>query len=178
MYNFGDIIEIIDNSIADEKNIMFVCDYDLAESISAYLYCEYGIEDEENSLDEDVNEHYVSLFYNDNINFIVESAKGYSGKFKLSDVYSYDHYIQSGLMLDSEIYKYLQGENCTWNLFGYDDTYDCEDCGCCNGCEDCDTCEEDIECLIDEYVERIQDIGLCPNCLRDCLQNFVDELMN
>jgi len=70
---------------------------------------------------------------------------------------------------------------------------DCEQdkqdqCECCN-CEDKDTCEDYectcdelieenecdcIDCTLDRYVERIQEInGGCPNCIKEVLAEFL-----
>ena len=191
MYDFGDIISIIDKAITDKVDIMFICNYDLASYISDYLRCEYGIKDEKNSLNTDTDEYYVSLnIYKHKIELIVESAKGNSGKYKINELDFCNYYIQDGLM--TTVYdtgEYLRGNNCTWRFFEYNCDYSCcceEGCTCEDSCNcdeycDCKECaknnDDNIEYLIDEYVEKIQEVGLCPKCLKACLLNFTDELI-
>lgn len=36
-----------------------------------------------------------------------------------------------------------------------------------------------VDCTIDRYVDKISSLGLvCPHCIRECLESFVDELLD
>lgn len=52
---------------------------------------------------------------------------------------------------------------------------DCEDCYCC---EDEDEFLNPLEELIEEYTELLSDECICPDCIREILTSFVNDLFD
>jgi len=84
----SDITNIIDLHLeSEEYNLLFVCNKNLAKYICDYVYKEYGIIDEDMELKDSIKEYYVSLYFSNNkVSFYCETAKGYSGEYKLNDI--------------------------------------------------------------------------------------------
>jgi hypothetical protein len=163
-----EIFNRIDNAFEERQNIVFVCDFNLADDISGYLADEFDIVDENTSLyedDEDLDEYYVSLYFDKNdINFYCESARDNSGNFKVNDCGVVDYYVFLE-MSKEEISKSLQGDDGTmiglYNLADEDEDDDIED----YEDEDIDDEVEAIGDFIAEYVDKIVDNNLCPQCI-------------
>jgi len=194
----NDIIEIIDENVADQCNVFFVCNKKLARFIYDYIINNYDINDEydrndENikSLNEDINEYYVSLFFDDennSVNFFVEDATGNNGEYKLHD--SENEYISYYICVnlnENIVFSKLVGENSLWywvkvNLddVEYEEVdkneevdkmvYD-NNCGKCDKPEIPDELIEEIR-LIEETACKIKDNELCPVCLRNELYSL------
>ena len=84
----SDITNIIDSHLeSEEYNLLFVCNKYLAKYICDYVYKEYGIVDEDMELKDSIKEYYVSFYFSNNkVSFYCETAKGYSGEYKLNDI--------------------------------------------------------------------------------------------
>lgn len=60
-----------------------------------------------------------------------------------------------------EDFNNYNNELAEYNYEGYDYSCDC------------------IECVTNKYVERISSLGLvCPHCVRECLESFVEEILD
>lgn len=189
---YSDITQIITQNIESEANFVFVCDKNLAEFICNYLMDTYDIIDEDMTLEDDIQEYYVSMYFSDeddDINFFCESAKGINKEYKLNDIDDdyVDYYICNNL--DENIaFDKLLGKNATWHWIGVnmeDDNEECEynDCecdGCCEKCEveDYEDDDEDeginYEELLDIFVERIQEADGCCDYIRNVLNDFAN----
>lgn len=173
-----EIFNIINNSIKSLTNIMFVCNFKLAKEISKYL--DYlGIEDKNTALYQaELDEYYAGLsFYEDEIFFDCECARGKNGEFKttscedITDEDITDYYIFLE-MTSQEIDKKLQGEG-SWNLCDLVDEDDDDDDDCDDNCEDDDSedddCDDDenteaIFNLLVDFADKIIENNLCPSC--------------
>jgi hypothetical protein len=155
-----ELYDKIDESIKSKTNVMFVCNYELAEEISEYLDEVYDIIDEYTDLYKDgVDEYYVSLsFFNNEISFDCESARGKNGEFKLNDSEDIvDYYIFLEMSV-GEINEKLQGEG-TWALYNMTWEDDFED--------DEDDDDDPEYLLLEKFADQIMDMndGLCPSCV-------------
>jgi hypothetical protein len=171
------IEEIIENHMDNDHNFMFVCDEMLAEFISNYLEEIYGLEAENSSLYEE-DEYYVSVLFDGEIPmFFCESARGISGKYKLSDMPDCDYFIFTD-MSEDEAEKNLISEGGIWSWFEKEDENDLDD-------EDCENCEFYDECdeRIDDFDESLEEERLIAECLDvvfgdTCIDCSIDSIID
>jgi hypothetical protein len=165
----------IDDAIERNSNIMFVCNFSLAEEISEYVLDTYDIIDKNSALyDDDIDEYYVGLYFTEGeIEFYCERARGISGQFKMTDAEGVIDYYIFLEMTDEEIEEKLLGEG-SWGL--YDLIWDEDDDEDCDSDEDKDDCEEDeddcddvVYDLIAGYADQIVENDLCPRCVLNVL---------
>jgi len=162
----NEIEQVIDNAIDDNKSFFFACDAILASYIEEYLFEEFGIENE--CEETDVSEYYVSSLpsYNDEpYRLFIESAKGNSGKYKMSDLDGCSYYIFLDMPL-RDAQNNLFGEK--FGYFELVDEDDIED-------EDCDG--DCIECKVNKYAELLQE-NCCPTCTKNILLSYLDEVLD
>jgi hypothetical protein len=175
----NEILNRINNAILEKENIVFVCNYDLAEGISDYLNNAYDIVDENSQLyQEDLDEYYVSLYFHDyEIEFYCESARGVNENFRVNDCGIVDYYVFLE-MTEDEISDSLQGKD--GSTIGLYDLVDEEDEDI-EYFEDEDLDEDMVEAISDhiaEYVDRIVDNHLCPQCIFNTLVDLYFDAYN
>ena len=183
LLTYEDIEDIIDSHMQSESNFLFACEASLAQYICDYLLDEYDLSDENGNeeLYTDTEEFYVSVcFEDDKILCFCEDAKGISGEYKLSDSLSqFSYFVGLEDMTNEVMFKKLRGDEGIWVRFtmvdGMEDNGDEENCCCC------DCCREDelmtVNKLLDIYTERILDTQGCPDCIREILDDLVDEII-
>ena len=88
-----------------------------------------------------------------------------------------DRYFIDNIETDSELYFFELDREERLEAEKLEEELEKVDC-----CGDCDICEGNIEPslddLIDIYVERIRDVSPCPCCIKEALEEFVDEILD
>ncbi len=166
---YDEIFEKIDDAFDLKKNIVFVCNYEMADEIINYIGEVYDLFDRESDLyEDDIDEYFVSVYFDEDENEIrvyCENIRGENGVFKINDVSMViDYYIFLEMDVE-EISEYLKGdEGSTWGLYDLveeDDDDDDDD-------DDFIDYEEDEEYkILEGFADRIMSLNdnLCPNCV-------------
>ena len=166
-----EIEEIIDRNMIMGQSFMFVVGRFLSDYIMDYLKNEYGLYDQNHEIESGIDEYCISMYFpNYDQPFTCESAKGSSGNYKLCDLPHIDYYISVN-MSDSDIRSKLKGEGSNRFVFRLveEDVCDCDEC--------CGEDYDDLD-LVDIYTERILESQGCPSCIREALEDLVDDILD
>ncbi len=167
---FEELCQTIDNHFESKTNFLFVVDLDLACDICDYIEEIHGLYAENEELSANINEYYITVIFSEDeeVKMYVESARGNSGKFKLSDLDNdYIDYFIGTDMSENEADKYLLGDG-TWSWFKVveeDDEVDEEE-------SELSDSEDEFAKLVNETLSAILDLGGCPNCILESLLDF------
>ena len=180
----SNIEDIIDNHLEAERGFVFVCDETISNYIMDYLDNGYGIEEEyPEGAEENIDEYYVTVdFYKGEPKLYCGNARTNSGRYKYSDINNCDYFIDDETdMCDITADKMLKGENCTWSWFEIvpEEDEDCDECDCDYDCDNCEFNEDEdptIDEIIDEYVNLLEEVAPCPDCMKRVLEMFYDEV--
>lgn len=180
---FEELCQTINNHFESKTNFLFVVDLDLACDICDYIEENHDLVAEDEELETSIEEYYVSVYFgdNDDIKMYVESARGNSGKYKITDDSNdYIDYFIGTTMTENEADKYLLGDG-IWSWFkvvGEDTDVEEDD----SKPDDCATCEDRYEC--DDYIERQkqeseeEELCFCDECTEEREQALFDEVFS
>ena len=168
--NFGDLLDIIDIHMESEVNLTIVADEYLKDMIVDYLDYVYDIECED--ADTNCGEYYIDLAWiDDEFCYFVESARGYSGKYKECDSPEPINYFVFTDMSLEDCQKYLQGTNSARYICELIEEEECNgDCANCQFGEEIDEEEE----IINFYTNELLTGDFCPNCGYDFIQEILE----
>jgi len=176
--------------------LLFVADKDLAEFICNYVLEEHDMIDDDMTLEDNIKEYYVSLYFTDEQDyFFCEDARGNSGEYKLSDIDDelINYFIFNDMDKETAFDK-LVSENGTWSWneveVSNENPYEYTDCEKCNEIDNClenGKCCRDCDCGDDERIEgfdygellemftcSVMDAGKDFQLVREILDEFAD----
>lgn len=186
-----EIEDVIDDCIMNDKSFCFVVDGEMAEYLGDIIFDDFGIEDECEEIRFDEDEYYVSILPSDENEpcmLFIESAKGYSGEYKMVDLDNCKYYIFTDMPHEVAFEK-LYGDS-----FGYFEIVEesdeenldedvCSECYCdeCTGCDFNEDYEDDdecscLDCTVEDYKQMILESDGCPDCVERILKDFVVDI--
>jgi len=170
----SEMVDYLGELLEEKDGVSIYCDYNIAVELLDYVHPDEFNDFDIDDLDESCDEYLVGKV--DNVYFGIQKARNDNDELLYCEN---DYVVILDYIVDDEELDNFYGEveTCLVDFYEYD-MEDEDELAEYNYDDEDETCDC-IECTLNRYVEKISSLGLvCPHCVKECLESFMEEILD